>query len=308
MSPSRTAADTLLSRIEWTVIRRLDGLLQGDYRGLFRGIGIDLAGLRPYEPPDDVRSIDWNVTARLQEPHVRVYNEDREITAWFLLDVSPSLDFGTSGRTKRQVAAELFAVLSRLLMRRGNRIGAIFFGGTDDRVIPAMGGRAHALSMLDLLLRQPALDRAPATSIRDAIETASRVIRHRSVVFLISDFASPVDWAHQLGALAQRNEVISMRVVDPFEIELPDAGILTIQDAETGERLQVDTGSRKLRDTFTALVAEQEAAMSAAMSTAGVDGLEVTTRDDLIDTILRFAHARRLLAMTAGATTPGRLP
>ncbi len=306
MSPSRASADRLLSRIEWTVIRRLDGLLQGDYRGLFRGIGIDLAGLRAYQPSDDVRSIDWNVTARLQEPYVRVYNEDREITAWFLLDVSPSLDFGTSGRTKRQVAAELFAVISRLLMRRGNRIGAMFFGGTDDRVVPAMGGRAHALSMLELLLRRPALDRAPATSIRSAIETATRVIRRRSVVFAISDFASPVDWRHQLGVLARRNEVIFMRVVDPFEIELPDAGILTLQDAETGERIQVDTGSRKLRNAFTALVAEQEAAMSAAMSAAGVDGLEISTRDDLIDTILRFAQARRLLAMTAEAAAPGR--
>ena len=305
MSPSTARAEKLLSRIEWTVIRRLDGLLQGDYRGLFRGSGIDLAGLREYQPSDDARSIDWNVTARLPEPHVRVYHDDREITAWFLLDISPSLDFGTFGRTKRQVAAEVYAVISRLLMRRGNRIGAVFFGGADDRVVPATGGRAHALSILELLLRQPALARAPATSLRRAIETASRVIRRRSVVFLISDFAAPVDWRRQLGVLARRNEVVLVRVVDPFEIELPDAGILTLEDAETGERIQVDTGSRKLRKAFTRLVAEQESAMTAAMSTAGVDGMEISTRDDLIDSIVRFAHARRLLAMTAAA---GRWP
>ena len=151
-------AATLLKRLEWTVLRRLDGLLQGDHRTLMRGAGLDLADLREYQHHDDVRHIDWNVTARLQTPYVREYHEDREVTAWFLLDLSPSVDFGSEVK-KRSLSTEFIALLARLLTRQGNRVGALFYGDRVDTVIPARGGRRHVLQLLHRLMSRPELER-----------------------------------------------------------------------------------------------------------------------------------------------------
>src|SRR5262245_41372155 len=163
--PARRNPEAVLRRLEWTVMRRLDGLLQGDYRTLFRGFGIDLADLREYQPHDDVRRIDWNVTARTGTPHVRVYNEDRELTAWFLLDLSPSVDFGSGEMSKGQVLAEFTAVLARLLTRQGNKVGAILTDGVHKIVVPPRGGRAHVLYLLDKIRSHPRLLRAPRTDL-----------------------------------------------------------------------------------------------------------------------------------------------
>src|SRR6266481_7614678 len=164
--PRPRSPDAVLRRLEWTVMRRLDGLLHGDYRTLFRGFGVDLADLREYQYHDDVRHIDWNVTARLQTPYVRVYNEDREVTAWFLLDLSPSVDFGAQVK-KRSVAVNFITLLARLLTRHGNRVGALFYGDSVDTVIPARSGRRHVLHILQRLLSRPERSRSAATNLSD---------------------------------------------------------------------------------------------------------------------------------------------
>lgn len=298
------SAENILRRLEWTVIRRLDGLLQGDYHTLFRGFGLDLADLREYQYHDDVRYIDWNVTARLQTPYVRVYNEDREITAWFLLDLSPSVDFGAQVN-KRSVSAEFVAVLARLLTRHGNRIGALFYGDRVDKVIPARSGRRQALHILNGMLSRPDPSRSSATDLGDLLQTGFRVIPRRSLVFIVSDFISIPGWNKPLGHLAQRHEVIAVRLFDPFEMELPDVGFISMRDAETGEQLFVDTHDRSFRKRFAALANTHERNLRSAFGRVGVDALELSTNDDLVDTILRFADLRkRRRQIAAGAVLP----
>ena len=287
-----SSAENILRRLEWTVIRRLDGLLHGDYQTLFRGFGLDLADLREYQYHDDVRYIDWNVTARLMTPYVRVYNEDREVTAWFLLDLSPSVDFGSNVK-KRSVSTELVTVLARLLTRHGNRVGALFYGDRVDTVIPARSGRRHALHILHRMLSRPEPTRSSATNLRDLLQTAFRVMQRRSVVFVVSDFISTPGWAEPLAHLARRHEIVAVRLYDPLEMELPDLGLIMMRDAETGDQLFVDTHDRTFRKRFAALAERREQELRSAFSHAGVDALELSTSDDLVDAILRFADLRK---------------
>jgi uncharacterized protein (DUF58 family) len=289
---NQPTAENILRRLEWTVIRRLDGLLQGDYQTLFRGFGLDLADLREYQYHDDVRYIDWNVTARLQTPYIRVYNEDREVTAWFLLDLSASLDFGAQVK-KRAVSTEFVGVLARLLTRHGNRVGAVFYGDSVDAVIPARSGRRHALHIIHRILsrREPA--QSSATDLVELLETAFRVMQRRALVFLLSDFISTPGWPKVLARLAQRHEVVAVRLYDPLEMELPDIGMVPMRDAETGEQLLVDTHDRRFRARFAALAERRERELRSALGDAGVDALELSTEDNLIDAILRFADLRR---------------
>jgi len=188
MSPS--APERRLQRLEWTVMRRLDGLLQGDYRTIFKGQGLDLADIREYAFGDDVRHIDWNVTARLDTPYVREYLEDREINAHFLLDLSPSVDFGTVDRRKRDLLIDFTALLARLLTRHGNRVGATLYGSRVERSIPARGGRVQVLRILNELEKRPRLESAPLTSLSDLLDSAMRGLKRRSLVFVVSDFFS----------------------------------------------------------------------------------------------------------------------
>jgi uncharacterized protein (DUF58 family) len=293
--------------LEWTVIRRLDGELHGDYRTLFRGFGLDLAELREYQYHDDVRYIDWNVTARLMTPYVRVYNEDREVTAWFLLDLSPSVDFGSQVK-KRSVSTEFVTVLVRLLTRHGNRVGALFYGDRVDTMIPPRGGRRHALHILHRILSRPEHSHSGATNLCDFLQTALRIIPRRSLVFVISDFISTPGWATPLAHLAQRHEIIAVRLYDPLEMELPNLGLLVMRDAETGEQLFVDTHDRTFRKRFAALAARRENELRLAFSHAGVDALELSTDDDLVDAILRFADLRkRRSQLAAGGSLPQHL-
>src|SRR5512134_3749782 len=215
MSESARNPERTLRRLEWTVIRRLDGLLQGDYRTLFRGAGLDLADLREYQYHDDVRYIDWNVTARLSTPYVRDYHEDREVTAWFLLDLSPSIDFGSENVRKRSVAIDFVTVLARLLTRHGNRVGAIFYGDVVDRVIPARTGRRHVLHLLGRLLSRPEMAQSKATDLGVFLQAASNVVRRRSLVFLVSDFISAPGWGKALAHLSTRHEIVAVRLYDP---------------------------------------------------------------------------------------------
>lgn len=305
MSASPQQAEKLLGRLEWTVIRRLDGLLQGDYRTLFRGFGLDFADLREYQAYDDVRHIDWNVTARTQVPHVRVYNEDRDVTAWFLLDLSPSVDFGSTEITKRQVLTEFVAVLARLLTRQGNKVGAILFNGQSDFVIPAHGGRRHVLHILDKVMTNPRLLRSPQTDLDAFIGRSLSVIGRRSICFVVSDFVSKPGWQRGLFQLSQRHEGIAVRLLDPLDLALPDIGMVLIQDAETGEQVFVDTMDKRFRQRFAAVAEKNEAALLDAFTAAGLDVLELSTADDLVDAVLRFANMRKVQSrLGAGGGVP----
>jgi len=312
-SPRRISSnpEKVLRRLEWTVIRRLDGMLHGDYRTLFRGTGLDLADLREYQYHDDVRHIDWNVTARLQTPYVREYHEDREVTAWFLLDLSPSIDFGSENK-KRSISTEFITVLARLLTRQGNRVGALFYGDRVDTVIPAHGGRRHVLSVLHKLLSRPEMPRSEGTDLREFLRTAFQVMRRRSIVFIVSDFFSEPGWAEPLAHLSQRHEVVAVRLYDPLERELPDMGMLVMQDSETGEQLFVDTHDKGFRKRFASVAERRERELRLALSRAGVDCLELATDGDLVDALMRFADLRKRRSRLASGgslhTARGVLP
>ena len=277
------------------MVRRLDGLLQGDYRSLFYGSGVDLAGLREYQPGDDVRSMDWNVTARLDTPYIRQYTEDREITAWFLLDLSPSVDFGTveTERVKRTVLIDFVTTLARLLTRGGNRVGAVFYGSRVERTIPARGGRVQVLRLISDLLREPQLTSAPFTDLSPLLNAARQALKRRSLVFIISDFISEPGWERPLNLLNRRHEVMAVRLVDPREVELPDVGPLIMEDAETGEQLYVDTHDRQFRRRFQEAAAQREVVVNGAFARAGVEAVSLSTDEDLVRAIVRMATLRR---------------
>ena len=299
-APKRGTPERILQRLDWQVIRRLDGLLQGDYRSLFFGYGVDFSDLREYQPQDDVRYIDWNVTARMDTPYVRQYVEDREVTAWFLLDLSPSMDFGTVQSQKRAVLVDLVATLARLLTRHGNRVGAVFYGGADGtaaarikQMVPARGGRMQVLRLVNDLLRQPRLARAPFTSLAPLFEGGLHVIGRRSLVFVVSDFISTPGWERALHWLTRRHEVLAVRIWDPREMTLPDIGPIFMEDAETGAQLYVDTHDRKFRTRFEAAARQREATLNSAFERAGVDVLSLSTDDDLVRALVRFAAVRK---------------
>ncbi len=294
-------AEQWLRQLEWVVLRRLDGLLLGDYRTLLRGAGLDLADLRGYQYHDDVRHIDWNVTARLQAPHVRVFTEDREMSAWFLLDLSASMDVGSGERCKRQVAADFVAVLTRLLTRHGNRVGALLYGAGLEAVIPARASRLHALRLLHRLQSRPPASETHSsgpTRLHELLEAAGRLLRQRCTVFVLSDFISAPGWEKPLGQLAQRHEVVAVRLLDPLERELPDLGLIPLRDAETGEQLLVDTHDAGFRRRFASLAARREAELRQALGRAGVDALELSTDSDLAETLVRFTELRQRRSRT----------
>jgi len=306
-TPSRNP-EQILRRLEWTVLRRLDGLLHGDYRTIFRGFGLDLADLREYQYHDDVRHIDWNVTARLQTPYVREYHEDRGLAAWFLVDLSGSVDFGSGQVRKRSVAVDFVALLARVLTRRGNRVGLMSYGDRVEAVIPPRAGRRHVLHLMSKMLRQ-ADPKRPAsgkpTDLRELLITAHEVVKRRSLVFVVSDFISVPGWQDPLARLAQRHEVIAIRLYDPLEMDLPDLGMVLMQDSETGEQIYVDTHDKGFRKRFAAAAAKRETQLREALRNAGIDALELATEDDLADAVMRFADLRKRRGNLAHG---GRLP
>ncbi len=291
---SASAPERVLQRLDWQVVRRLDGALQGDYRSLFLGHGVDLAGLREYQVLDDVRYIDWNVTARMDVPYVRLYHEDREITGWFLVDLSPSVDFGTvrDGREKRAVVIDLVTALARILQRHGNRVGAMLYGDRVATPIPARVGRDQVLRITSALLDAPRLPRSEATDLSMLLTQGLATIRRRSLVVIVSDFISRPGWERPLSLLARRHEVLAIRVHDPRESSLPDVGPLVMQDAETGEQLWVDTRDRAFRSRFETAAREREAELAAMFRRAGTEAYPLSTDDDLVAEIVRIAHRR----------------
>ncbi|GAA3219322.1 DUF58 domain-containing protein [Dactylosporangium siamense] len=303
-----SAPDRLLRRLEWQVIRRLDGQLQGAYRTVFRGSGIDFADLREYTHEDDVRHIDWNVTARLDEPYVRQYTEDRELTAWLVLDLSASMRFGGAaddGRGKDGVLTELAVCLARLFTQGGNRLGAILYDNGLQRVVPARTGRTHVLRLAheigkatDELAHRKDTSVGVATDVDGMLRLAASQARRRSLVFVISDFLSgdTVNWEDSLSRLTHRHEVVAIRVVDPMELDLPDLGLVLVEDAETGEQVLVDTSDPMFQQRLREEVDVREGAVAAAMRRSRVTSHRISTDQDpllaLVE-MVRWSKRRR---------------
>lgn len=293
MAVSLLTPEQLLRRLEWTVLRRLDGYLQGNHQSLMRGAGLDLADLREYQHGDDVRHIDWNVTARMQSTHVREYREDREISAWFLVDLSPSVNFGSGAVSKSGLASEFVGTMARLLTGQGNRVGAMLYGTQVEEIIPARCSRRHVLHLLQRMQsHEPRVPRAQ-TCLSDLIQGAASVVRRRSTVFVVSDFISTPGWEKPLAYLARRHEVVAIRLYDPLENDLPDLGLVTMEDAETGEQILVDTHDPVFRYRFMSLAAQRETELRSALAAAGVDALEIATNDDLFEVLVRFSDLRK---------------
>ena len=295
-----TATDRLLHRLEWRVVRRLDGRLQGGYRTPRRGTGLDFAGLRPYLEGDDARHIDWNVTARLDEPQVREFNEDRELTTWLVLDRSASMVVGGPGRGKQDVLAELALILARVLGRNGNRVGAILYDGAPraqraaatnpdagaTRIVPPSTGRGHALHIGRELDRAADSRAAATTDLAGMVNTVTSLAR-RCLVVVISDFIGTGEWQRPLIRLAHRNDVVALRVVDRADEALPEVGLIVVEDAETGEQLLVDSADPWFRARFRDGVDEREAGLRSGMRRAGVPLHRVDTGSDLLETLLK---------------------
>ena len=281
-----SAPDRLLRRLEWKLGRRLDGRLQGAYRTVWHGTGIDFTDLRLYSLEDDVRHIDWNVTARLDEPFVRQYTEDRELTAWLVVDRSASMRAG-GAQGKEPVATDLAVSLARLVAQGGNRVGAVLFDNHSHQVIPPRTGRNQILRIAGELLRTPAKsDFGKTTDLGAMLRLAAATASRRSLVFVLSDFLAEPGWERPMTMLTHKHEVVVVRLVDPAEIDLPDLGVILVEDAETGEQLMVDTSDPLLRARLTAQVDAREGELSEAMRRAGVDPHRITTDQDLLTALV----------------------
>jgi uncharacterized protein (DUF58 family) len=294
-----------LRRLELTVTRKLDGILHGDHLGLVPGHGTEMGEARPYVPGDDVRRIDWNVTARTAEPHVRDTIADRELETWLVIDVSPSLAFGTARCEKRDLVEAGAAAIAFLTARLGNRLGAILLepGGTV-RVLPARSGRAHALGLLHRTMNVPRVDGGGATDLAAGLQAARHAARRRGLVVVISDFLVPGGWERQLTTLGLRHEVLAIEVLDPRELELPAVGLLTLVDPETGRRVEVQTSRRRVRDRYATAAAEQRAAIAKALRRSGVEHVQLRTDRDWVLDLVRFVATRRHRARYSTAARP----
>lgn len=288
-----TAPERLLLRLEWKVVRRLDGRLQGAHRTARRGSGVDFAGLRAYVEGDDARRIDWNVTARLDEPYLRVFTEDRELTVWLVLDRSASMTAGRPGRGKHDVLAELALVLARLFGRSGNRVGALLFDTGTLRVVPPGTTRRHALRIGAELERTAEARGGATTDLAEMLDAVGRLARRRCLVIVVSDFIGDGDWERSLQRLARRHEVAALRITDAADDVLPEAGLIVVEDAETGEQLVVDSGDPLFRTRFRDAVAERDARLTAGMRRAGVPVDRIDTDRDLTEALVEVVARTR---------------
>lgn len=299
--PAIDPAEAVLRKLELRVTRRLDGLLHGDHLGLLPGPGTEAGESREYRPGDDVRRMDWPVTARTTVPHVRDTVADRELETWVLVDLSASLDFGTAMCEKRDLALAAVAAVTYLTVRGGNRVGAVV--ATGDRVIrlPARGGRLAARGLLRQVARTPRAAPGEPTDLAGAIALLARPPRRRGMAVVISDFlAAPQTWERPLRGLRGRHDVLAVEVLDPRELELPAVGMLSVVDPETGQVLEVNTGRRRTRERYAAAATEQRAAVSSALRRAGAAHLRLRTDRDWLLDVVRFVAARRR-GLSAGA-------
>ena len=288
-----TAPDKLLLRLEWKIVRRLDGRLQGAYRTVHRGTGVDFTGLRAYVDGDDARQIDWNVTARLDEPYLRVFTEDREVTVWLVLDRSASMTAGRPGRGKHDVLAELALVLARLFTRAGNRVGALFFDTGFLRVVPPGTTRRHVLRIGSELTRTAQPRGGATTDLAEMLDAAGRLARRRSLILVLSDFIGEGDWERALMRLSRRHEVVALRIVDTADDVLPEAGLIVIEDAETGEQLIVDSADPLLRAGLRSAVDAREQRLATGMRRARVPIHRIDTDRDLTAALVEVVASTR---------------
>lgn len=272
--------DALLRTLRPVMRRRIEGFAAGEHASNLLGEGTELAQVRPYEPGDDVRRIDWNATARTGEPHARKLVAERTLTAWVALDRSPSMGFGTADRRKADVAEGVVAVVSRLATRGGGRAGLFAFGGELPLTIPPRAGRAGALALVEAARRDPEGGEVGPTSVGDALSRLARLARRRGPVAVVSDLRGPMDWRRPLAALAGRHETIVVEVRDPREDELPDVGHVLLEDPETGRQLGVDTGSRRLRERFAAAAGAERRRVAGEIARSGAGHVVLSTRGD----------------------------
>ena len=296
-SPERPGPGPLpaaaLRALEIEIGRRLQGMLAGDYRSSQYGEGVELAQVRPYVPGDDVRRIEWNVTARMGEPHVRINIAERVLVTWLLLDTSPSMHFGTADRRKADVADGVALALGHVATRRGNRLGVMTFGDRNPTTLPPHQGRRGLLGLLGALHREPEESHLGATSLGAAIRRIGAIARQRGVVTIVSDFRGPLDWRKPLLEVMSRHEVLAVEIRDPREQELPDIGELWLVDPETGRQVRVDTGSRTLRDRFAQAAAEERTGVARVFSALGVPHTVLSTSGDWLRPFAAFLGERR---------------
>lgn len=288
-----TGPDEVLRRLGLAVAHKLDGLLHGEYQGLVPGHGSELGETRRYEAGDDVRRIDWNVTARSQSPYVRDAIADRELETWALVDTGPSMDFGTASCEKRDLAVSAAAAVGFLTARTGNRFGAVLAAPDDTTVVPARNGRTHLMATLHRAISAPRLTEGQV-DLGVALDRLSASARRRGLVTVISDFLSEPDtWARPLRRVAARHETIAIEIIDPRELSLPDVGLISVVDPRTGATREVSTSSKKVRARYAAAASDQRARIADAIRLAGVDHLVLRTDRDWLLDVVRFVADRR---------------
>lgn len=300
-APSQTAATHAVPPEVLRQVRRIEvrtrgpvnSLWAGEYRSVFKGQGMEFAEVREYLPGDDVRAIDWNVTARMRRPFVRRYEESRELTVMLLVDLSGSERFGTRGRFKSELAVELAAVLALAAVRNNDRVGLTLFSDRIEHEVPPRKGRRHALRLLRDLLAPRAAGRG--TDLAGALEHAARVLKQKAIVFVVSDFAAP-GLERPLRHLALRHDVVAVTVSDPGEDALPDVGLARFVDPETGVEVEVDTSDPAVRRAFAEQVAAEDAARARALRRAGVDEIAVRTDRGYVQPLLAFFKSRETRA------------
>jgi uncharacterized protein (DUF58 family) len=302
---SMHGADALLRRLELAVRNKLDGLLQGNYLGLVPGPGSETGESRPYVLGDDVRRMDWPVTARTTVPHLRQTVADRELETWLVVDLSPSMDFGTALAEKRELVLAGITTVVHLTLRGGNRVGAVVGNGRDSFVIPARAGRAHARHLMRRIATTPRAASAGGKDLAQLLEAVRRPQRRRGLVAVVSDFLDgahvegPLPWERPLRGLSERHQLLGIEVLDPRELELPAAGLVTFVDPETGRHLEVQTSDRRLRAQYAAGAGRQRERIAAGLRHAGAAQLQLRTDRDWIADVVRFVIARRKFVVGA---------
>jgi uncharacterized protein (DUF58 family) len=286
-------AEGLLRALDISIGRKVEGLLAGDFRSTLLGTGSELAMVRPYVAGDDVRRIDWNVTARTGEPHVRVDLAERVLVTWLVLDTSASMQFGTADRRKADVAEGVAVAMGHLATKRGNRLGIVTFGGRESLAIPPRQGRVGLVGLLAAMRGDPVVEGNGATSIGEALARTGALARQRSLVVVVSDFRGAGDWRRPLLELAGRHDVFAVEIRDPREEELPNVGLLYLVDPETGRQLRVDTRSRRLRERFAAAAAAERGALATSFASAGVRHVVLGTSGDWLRPLVTFLRRSR---------------
>lgn len=267
----------------------MENVFGGEYHSAFRGRGIEFSEVRPYQIGDDVRSIDWNVSARMGEPYIKLFEEEREQTLLLMVDISGSGDFGSSGTTKREVAAEICAVLGFSAIRNNDKVGLLLFSDKIERFVPPKKGRRHVLRIIrDLYVHEAA---SRGTNVKAALDHAHHMLNRRAIVILVSDFLD-TGYDKALRTLAQKHDVVAIRLLDPREEALPKVGLLSLTDAETGRPVLVDTSSKTVRNAFSARAADREAAVQSALKRARVDTVTVRTDADYVEPLVALFKRR----------------